>query len=154
MKKKTAKRARSHHSEILDKLLALSKPEELERTQNRMMLAAKIYDVMTAKGIGKKQLAEKIGCSPSVITKWLSGKHNFTVDTLTDIQRVLGVRLLALGEKQVVQNEYRITINVAASYSQPQKAIQPTGRSFSLLSTRTDKTRTSEENLKRKIAFA
>lgn len=31
---------------------------------------------------------------PSLVSKWLSGTHNFTIDTLTDIQRVLGIRLL------------------------------------------------------------
>ncbi|MBK9336732.1 MAG: helix-turn-helix transcriptional regulator [Lewinellaceae bacterium] len=55
----------------------------LARTENRMLLSVKIQDAMTAKGIGKKQLAEMMGQSPSVITKWLSGGHNFTVDTLT-----------------------------------------------------------------------
>lgn len=154
MKKQTAKRARSHHSEILDNLLALSTPEEMERTQNRMMLAAKIYNAMTEKGLSKKQFAELAGVSPSVVTKWLSGDNNFTSDTLTDIQRVLGVRLLALDEKPVVQNEYRITINVAAPSTQPHDTFQPTGASFSLLSAGMDKTQTSKENLKRNIAFA
>ena len=76
---------------ILEEFLSLSSSEELARTQTRMMLAAKIYDAMIAKGIDKKQFAELLGHRLSVINKWLSGRHNFTVDTLTDIQRVLGV---------------------------------------------------------------
>ncbi|MBK8922648.1 MAG: helix-turn-helix transcriptional regulator [Saprospirales bacterium] len=83
-----------------------------------MMLAAKIEDAMTAKNIGKKQLAEMMGQRPSVITKWLSGKHNFTVDTLTDIQRVLGVRLLALEEKTHPEITFKFTIESADQKSQ------------------------------------
>jgi transcriptional regulator with XRE-family HTH domain len=83
-----------------------------------MMLAAKIADAMAARKISKKQFAELVGQSPSVITKWLSGGHNFTVDTLTDIQRVLGVRLLALDEKPVIQKVFNVTINVMSTISQ------------------------------------
>jgi transcriptional regulator with XRE-family HTH domain len=35
-----------------------------------------------------------MGKSPTVISEWLSGERNFTVDTLTDIEEVLGVQLL------------------------------------------------------------
>ncbi|HAD12740.1 MAG TPA: hypothetical protein DCF33_09920, partial [Saprospirales bacterium] len=70
-----------------------------------------------AKKINKKQFAELVGQSPSVITKWLSGGHNFTVDTLTDIQRVLNVRLLALEEKPAIQKIYRVNINVTMKNS-------------------------------------
>ena len=34
-----------------------------------------------------------LGQQPSVVTKWLSGTHNFTADTLADIQRVLEISL-------------------------------------------------------------
>ena len=117
MKKNTHQMARTHDSRVLDEFLSLGTPEELARTESRMMLAAKIADAMAAKKIGKKQFAELVGQSPSVITKWLSGGHNFTVDTLTDIQRVLNVRLLALEEKPPIQKVYHVTINVTSATS-------------------------------------
>lgn len=85
----------TYTSAILEEFLSSGTPEELARTENRMMLAAKIQDAMIVSGIGKKQFADLLGKRPSVITKWLSGSHNFTVDTLTDIQRVLGVCFFA-----------------------------------------------------------
>jgi transcriptional regulator with XRE-family HTH domain len=115
MKKNTHQTARTHDSRVLDEFLSLGTPEELARTESRMMLAAKIADAMAEKKIGKKQFAELVGQSPSVITKWLSGGHNFTVDTLTDIQRVLNVRLLALEEKPVAQIIYQVNVNVTES---------------------------------------
>lgn len=141
--------ARSHHSQVLEDFLSLGTEEEFIRTKTRMMLAAKIQDAMAAKNIGKKELAERMGQHPSVITKWLSGKHNFTVDTLTDIQRILEVLLLALEEKPVVQKVYRTTINGAVPSTKPQEIVYPTGQSFSLPSTQTNQTLISKENLKR-----
>lgn len=152
MNKKMEQTARSHHSQVLDDFLSLGTEEEFARTKSRMMLAAKIQDAMAAKNIGKKELAERMGQQPSVITKWLSGKHNFTTDTLTDIQRVLGVRLLALEEKPVGQNVYHITINLISP--QPQQILPPEGRTYSLPSTKTDMIRTPKKNLERQLAYA
>lgn len=92
------RKAREYDSPLLASLLAEITPEEHARTQNQMMMSAHIADAIEAKGWTKKTFAEKIGQSPSVITKWLSGSHNFTLDTLTDIQRVLGIQLLCVEE--------------------------------------------------------
>ncbi len=114
MKQNNNKTSKAYKSAVLDEFLSLGTPEELARTENRMILAAKIFDAMEAKGLGKKQFAELMGQSPSVITKWLSGGHNFTVDTLTDIQRALNVQLLALEEKPVPQTMYQVSVDLTA----------------------------------------
>ena len=59
-----------------------------------MLLAAKIADAMKAKGLTQKQMAEQMGKTESEISEWLSGSRNFTVDTLTDIEIFLEIRLL------------------------------------------------------------
>ena len=46
----------------------------------------------------EKKFAEKVGKLPSEVTKWLSGTHNFTVDTLCEIATVLDVNLYELIE--------------------------------------------------------
>jgi transcriptional regulator with XRE-family HTH domain len=51
--------------------------------------------IMTARGIGKKQLADLLHKKPSVITKWLSGTHNFEINTLTQIAVALNIKLFA-----------------------------------------------------------
>jgi ribosome-binding protein aMBF1 (putative translation factor) len=88
---------------LLDNLLAEITPEEQARTDRKMGIAAIIDDAIKAKGWGKKQFAEKIGRKPSEITKWLSGTQNFTVDTLADIEQVLGIKLINLTEKRKPQ---------------------------------------------------
>ena len=102
--------AEEYHSPILDEFLALEDPAETARTETRMMLAALIADTMQEKNIAKKELAQRLNQHQSVVTKWLSGKHNFTSDTLTDIGRVLGISLFAHSEqpKQEVV-EYKVS---------------------------------------------
>lgn len=97
------KRADQHNSDILSEIFAEITPKEQKRTDTRMLLAAKIKDGMNAKGWRNKQLAEALEQNPSVITKWLSGTHNFTSDTLSDIEEVLGVKLLDVQAKKEIQ---------------------------------------------------
>ncbi len=74
----------------LEKILEEITPEQQARTDVKMLLAARIADAMEAKGWNNKMLMEALGKkNPSEITRWLSGTHNFTVDTLVDLGRVL-----------------------------------------------------------------
>jgi transcriptional regulator with XRE-family HTH domain len=78
----------------IDGLLKELLPEEYERTEKRMLLAARIDDGLKNRGWKKKDLAAVLRKTPSEITKWLSGTHNFTCDTLFDIERVLNINLI------------------------------------------------------------
>jgi ribosome-binding protein aMBF1 (putative translation factor) len=84
---------------LLDTLLVEITPEQQARTDRKMRIASIIDDAMKTTGFGKKQFADKVGRKLSEITKWLSGTHNFTIETLVDIERVLGVRILNLKAK-------------------------------------------------------
>jgi ribosome-binding protein aMBF1 (putative translation factor) len=97
------KKADQYTSDILSEIFAEITPREQKRTDNRMLLAAKIKDGMNAKGWRNKQLAEALEQNPSVITKWLSGTHNFTSDTLSDIEEVLSISLLDVHAKKETQ---------------------------------------------------
>lgn len=65
-----------------------------QKVQNRMFIAVQIQDAMDQKGIQNKDLATKLNKQPSVITKWLSGRHNFTIDTISEIEQALGVKII------------------------------------------------------------
>lgn len=89
-----------YNSPQMDELFSDFDPAEAERIEKRMLLAAKIDDAIKAKRWSKKEFAVNMGKSPSEISKWLSGTHNFTSDTLFDIARVLGTSLIDLdGQK-------------------------------------------------------
>jgi len=56
---------------------------------NKRLVAKKIKDRLEELGISRKQFAGMMKVKPSGITKWLSGKCNFEVFALFEIERVL-----------------------------------------------------------------
>ncbi|AFK02897.1 helix-turn-helix domain protein [Emticicia oligotrophica DSM 17448] len=90
---------------LLDNLLAEITPEEQARTDRKMRIASIIADTLVEKGMAKKDFAQKVGRKPSEITKWLSGRHNFTLDTLTDIEQVLKIKLITDKRKAAAQKQ-------------------------------------------------
>lgn len=88
---------------IIDELLSEVTPHEQQRVRDRMMLAARIADALNAKGWNQKRLAEELGKKPSEISKWLSGTHNFTIDTLSDLSQILDVKLLCVKEEPAIE---------------------------------------------------
>lgn len=95
MKKKIA--ASKHASSVINQLLDEITPVEKLQTNTKMTLAARLDDLITARGWCKSEFAEKVNKNPSEITKWLSGTQNFTIDTLAEISVVLGVSVSELG---------------------------------------------------------
>lgn len=88
-----------YNSNIIDEMFDEISQEDFDKTTTKMKLAVKIAYALKAKGWKKSQLALKMNQRPSVITKWLSGTHNFTLDTLCDIEHILDIKLLSIEEK-------------------------------------------------------
>lgn len=59
----------------------------------RRETARQIARAMASAGVSKAELARKLGKSPSAVTSWLSGNHNFTSDLLAEISSVLGTQI-------------------------------------------------------------
>jgi len=116
---------------LINNLLNSINPEDKERIEYRMLVAARIDSAMKAKGWKTKDLLHALGKkNPSEVTRWLSGTHNFTMDTLVDLQRVLGIKLLRTDLDQNEVSTYKATLSVNVStkpqrsiyYSQPQQS--------------------------------
>lgn len=57
-------------------------------------LANYINAVLIEKGISKTEFSKMLNGSCPLVTKYLSGKHNFTIKTLIKIEEILGIKLL------------------------------------------------------------
>lgn len=73
------------------------------RKRNRMRIqsakiAGDIMRVLREKGISRKDFAEMLDVTPACVTRYLSGDANFQLDTLVEIQAVLGVQIFARPE--------------------------------------------------------
>lgn len=53
-------------------------------------IADRIDALLKKKGISQKELAAMMGKRESEISKWLTGRHNFTIKTLASISLALG----------------------------------------------------------------
>lgn len=114
MKTNKKEKAKSHTSATMKNLMARVNPKSLSKTKKQMLLAAKIADAMEERGIKKIKLAEMLHKEPSVITRWLSGTHNFTVEILSEIEDVLGISLLNVESKQTVMSAGSFHIRVVS----------------------------------------
>lgn len=62
-----------------------------------------LYDLMQKKNISRKELANRLGTSPSYITKVLRGDINFTIDSMVKLARAAGGTVQVNVEQEHVQ---------------------------------------------------
>ncbi len=94
-------KAEEYNSSVIDEIFDSISSKEQRKVKSKMLLAAKIEDAMKAKGWNKAKLLKETGQkNASVATKWFSGTHNFTHDTLFEIGEALGIDLLNINDSQ------------------------------------------------------
>lgn len=73
-------------------------PEDLD-----LMLAVsyRIREIMHTLDMNQTQFGKLLGAKPSEVSKWLSGKHNFTLKTLADIEAKTGHKVYSIPNKKV-----------------------------------------------------
>ena len=76
--------------------------KEYKRAEKKMEVAALIYSTIQAKGMSQKEFAKLMGKKPSEISKWLSGTHNLTLDTISDIEDVLNIKIIQTEQDSLV----------------------------------------------------
>lgn len=114
----------NYTSDLVNNLLGHISPAEQDQVDHKMKMAAKIHAGLKAKGWKSLDLARELHLkSPSLVSKWLSGTHNFTMDTLVDIQRVLGIRLLD-AEMTGAQRALNVNVTLPVAPSSLKEAIR------------------------------
>lgn len=120
-------KAREYNSPLLQELVDEVTPLEMEQTNVKMQLAANIEDLIKSKGWSKTKFASELNKLQPEISKWLSGTHNFTIETLIQISQVLGVEVAALFRqnqvKEVYSNTFSAISNQYISYSTKNYAV-------------------------------
>lgn len=86
-----------HTAKSLDELLGPIPAPIMKETELSFAISDKIYELMRARGLSKKQFADALGRRPSEITKWLSGQHNFTLATLAMLSTFFGQPIISIG---------------------------------------------------------
>lgn len=74
-------------------------------TEYSFAIAATISKILKEKGLTQSVFAKMIQKNESEVSKWLSGTHNFTLQTLAKISATLGVDVLCKAfEKQILDS--------------------------------------------------
>jgi hypothetical protein len=100
--------------EMLDKV----SPLDNKKVEDRLLLAARIGDLIAEKGLSKKQFADLMDQEPSVISKWLSGTHNFTQDTLSAISYKLNIPMMEYYREKQAPIVFRSSFGVTGGLRQ------------------------------------
>ena len=82
------------NNKLAKDIMASLPPVMVRRIETRMLVAKMLHDYLDSRGITQQALALKMGKQPSEVSKWLSGNHNLTIDTLSDIGFYLGTDFL------------------------------------------------------------
>lgn len=88
-----------YNCDIVKSLLAETSPLYEKRVATKMRLATKLDNARKELSWSKTDMALKFKRQPSVITKWLSGTHNFTLDTIVEIEEIMGLKLISMEER-------------------------------------------------------
>lgn len=59
-------------------------------------IATRIDELLKRKGMTQRELAQKLGKKESEVSKWLTGRHNFTTNTLARISLALDTPIISV----------------------------------------------------------
>lgn len=59
-------------------------------------ISNRISDILEQRGLMQKDLADMLDKSEAEISKWLCGTHNFTLQTISKIEAVLGESIMEI----------------------------------------------------------
>ncbi|MBD5202063.1 MAG: helix-turn-helix transcriptional regulator [Bacteroidales bacterium] len=85
-------------SSIIEARRAKVSPEVRRSISLSFLIVDRIHAILEERGLKQKDLANMLGKKESEISKWMRGTHNFTIDTISSIENVLGYPILQVAE--------------------------------------------------------
>ena len=59
-------------------------------------IAERLDAILKEKGITQHELAQRMGKRDSEVSKWLTGRHNFTTETIARIEVAIGRKIIRI----------------------------------------------------------
>ena len=87
-------------SSILEARRKSVDPAVRQKVNLSFQIVDRIHEILTMKGLRQKDLANMLGKSEAEISKWMRGTHNFTLDTIMNIEDVLDEQILVVYSKR------------------------------------------------------
>ena len=73
-------------------------PEVRRSVKLSFLIVNRIHAILEERGLKQKDLHNMLNKKESEISKWMRGTHNFTIDTISSIENVLGQAILQIDE--------------------------------------------------------
>lgn len=81
-------------SSIIEARRAKVSPEVRRKVDLSFLIVDRIHVVLEQRGLRQKDLASMLDKNESEISKWMRGTHNFTIETISQIEKALGEPIL------------------------------------------------------------
>lgn len=81
-------------SSIIESRRGKVQPAVRRRVDLSFLIVDRIHAMLEERGLRQKDLASMLDKKESEISKWMRGTHNFTIDTITQIEKALGEPIL------------------------------------------------------------
>ena len=81
---------------LFEELLSRVPKDQMRTSSLSFGIASRIIEIMERRGWNQADLAKAMGKKESEISKWLSGQHNFTIQTIARVETVLGEDILSV----------------------------------------------------------
>lgn len=87
-------------NELFRQCLAAIPEEQKAEFELSFGIAERISEVLKTKNLTQKDLACLLHKRESEISKWMTGRHNFTIQTIAKIETALGCRLINISSRE------------------------------------------------------
>ena len=81
-------------NELFRQCLSTIPEEQKAEFELSFGIAERISEVLKTKNITQKDFANQLHKRESEISKWMTGRHNFTMQTIAKIETALGCKLI------------------------------------------------------------
>ena len=85
-------------NELFSQCLAAVPAEQKAQFEFSFGIAERIHEVLSKKGLTQKDLGKQLHKRESEISKWLTGRHNFTMQTIAKIETALDCQLIKIAQ--------------------------------------------------------
>lgn len=82
------------HNDLFRQCLMTVPEEQKAEFELSFGIAERISEVLKAKNLTQKDFANRLHKRESEISKWMTGRHNFTIQTIAKIETALGCKLI------------------------------------------------------------
>jgi len=75
---------------VIQRMRERISPETKRMVAKNLAIGEQVRLLLVEKGLTQKDLAERMGKSPAEVSKWLSGLHNLTQQSIVKMEEALG----------------------------------------------------------------